>query len=126
MANIQLHEGGPKHLIGYYQASKMKLVLPTFEEGLDVDPIPLTDIKYIEIADEENVKLVDPSWDLSKALSEISNSSTWGAALGILGIVGEVVAKGPKTTFVAEFKNGRKILATTYRKAFDKIKSEVG
>ena len=78
----------------------------------------LTELSEVEVATEEAVK-------------RAGGTVGWGAAgLVVLGPVGLLAGlllggKGKDVTFVAKFKDGRKLLATTDSKSFIKIKAAV-
>jgi len=71
-------------------------------------------LETVEIATEESVK-------------RLGGTLGWGvaglAALGPLGLLAGLVAggRGKDVTFVARFKDGRKLLATTDSKTYQKI-----
>ena len=82
------------------------------------ETIPITKLKSVETASEESVK-------------RIGGAVGWGAvgalALGPVGLLAGMLlgGKGKDVTFVAEFKDGRKILATSDSKTFTKLQAAV-
>lgn len=80
--------------------------------------IPAANLEEVEVASEDNVK-------------RIGGTVGWGAvgaiALGPVGLLAGLILGGKKkeVTFVAKFKDGRKLLATTDYKTFTKIKAEI-
>ena len=121
MVQIQVHQGTYLNQDIWYFKDEVYLDVPT-EKNPDGKKTPLNEIVMIEKATEQNVKEMDENWDLSEAQSEISASSNWGVTLGILGIIGESLYKGAKTTFIVKFKNGTKILATVHERYFNEIR----
>ena len=82
------------------------------------EAIPLDQLETIEIATEENVK-------------KIGGTVGWGVAgaalLGPVGLLAGVLLGGKKkeVTFVAKFKDGRKLFASTDSKTFTKLQAAV-
>lgn len=78
--------------------------------------IPVDQVANIEVASEDNVK-------------KMGSAAAWGTVgaltLGPVGLLAGVLAGGNKkeVTFIAEFKDGRRILATTDSKTFTKIRA---
>ena len=81
--------------------------------------ISVKELETLEIATEENVK-------------KLGGAIGWGIAGGVLfgpvGLLAGALLGGRKkeTTFVAKFKDGRKILGTTDHKTFVNIKGKSG
>lgn len=73
--------------------------------------LKLGDLESVEMASEANVK---------KLASTVGWGAVGGLALGPVGLLAGLIAGGRKNevTFVARFKNGKRILATADRKAF--------
>ncbi|MDD2466955.1 MAG: hypothetical protein PHI97_23415 [Desulfobulbus sp.] len=82
------------------------------------ETIPATNLDDLEVASEESVK-------------KIGGTVGWGAvgaiALGPVGLLAGLLLGGKKkeVTFVARFKDGRKLLATTDNGTFTKIKAAI-
>lgn len=80
------------------------------------ETISETEIEMIEVATEDNVK-------------KLSGAVGWGVAggliLGPVGLLAGLLLGGKKkeVTFVARFKDGRKLLATTDNKTFTKLQA---
>lgn len=80
--------------------------------------IPLNKLESIEMANEESVK-------------KVGGTVGWGVAgavvLGPVGLLAGLLlgGKGKEVTFVAKFKDGRKMLATTDSKTFTKLQAAV-
>ena len=114
MADIKIHAGNvPK---GKATVSFGVISLPWqpgdgFTGGKTLNT---SDIKHIDIATEETVK-------------KIGGTVGWGAAgavlLGPAGMLAGILLGGKKKeiTFVAKFKNGTKMLATTDSKTYQKL-----
>lgn len=81
------------------------------------DYIPATELEMLEVATEENVK-------------RLGGTVGWGAAgavlLGPVGLLAGLLAGGKRkeVTFIAKFKDGKKLLATTDAKTFTKIRAK--
>ncbi len=94
------------------------LMLKTKEHPWAGETIPLTQLETVEIATEESVK-------------KIGGTVGWGAAgaviLGPVGLLAGLLLGGKKKeiTFVAKFKDGRKLLAQTDSKTFTKLQAAV-
>jgi hypothetical protein len=88
--------------------------LPWKENIWDGEKLPVSQLDEIEIASEESVK-------------KIGGTLGWGAVggfmLGPLGLFAGLMVGGKKKeiTFVAKFKDGRKLLATTDHKTYKQI-----
>ena len=82
------------------------------------EAIPFTNLEEVEVATEDSVK-------------KVGGTIGWGAAgavmLGPVGLLAGLLlgGKGKEVTFVAKFKDGRKLLATTDGKTFAKIQAAV-
>ena len=80
--------------------------------------IPLNQLDTVDIATEENVK-------------KIGGTVGWGVAgaviLGPVGLLAGLLLGGKKkeVTFVAKFKDGRKLMASTDSKTFTKLQAAV-
>lgn len=76
--------------------------------------VPLTELEAVEIATEESVKKVGGTvgWGIAG-----------GAVFGPVGLLAGLLLGGRKTevTFVARFKDGRKLLGTTDSKTYRKL-----
>jgi len=116
MAKIKVHAGD--FLEGDDQYSFGSLILKTKEHSFIGETIPITELETVEIATEESVK-------------KIGGTIGWGAAgaviLGPVGLLAGLLLGGKKkeVTFVARFKDGRKLLATTDSKTFTKLQAAV-
>ena len=94
------------------------LVLLTPEQSWAGEKIALDQLETVEPASEENVK-------------KIGGTVGWGAAgavlLGPVGLLAGLLVGGRKkeVTFVAKFKDGRKLLATTDNKTFTILQAAV-
>ena len=106
---IRVYDGTYENGDILYERSEEKLKVPTKDEP-NGEYFPLSDIVMIEKATEENIKVINENWDLSSAHSKTTGGgSTWGAAFGILAIVGEVMYKGATVVFILRLKNGMDI-----------------
>ncbi len=116
MAKVTVHAGD--FLEGDGQFSFGSLILKTKEHSWIGETIPITQLETVEAASEESVK-------------KIGGTIGWGAAgalvLGPVGLLAGLLLGGRKkdVTFVAKFKDGRKVLATTDSGTFIKLKAAV-
>ncbi len=116
MAKVKVHAGD--FLEGDGQFSFGSLVLKTKEHSFLGETIPITELDVVDVATEENVK-------------KLGGTVGWGAAgaliLGPVGLLAGLLLGGKKkqVTFVAKFKDGRKLLASTDSKTFTKLQAAV-
>ena len=116
MAKIKVHAGDFLKSDGQYNFGS--LILMTEEHNFLGETIPITKLETVEIATEESVK-------------KIGGTIGWGAAgaiiLGPVGLLAGLLLGGKKkeVTFVAKFKDGRKLLASTDSKTFTKLQAAV-
>lgn len=116
MSKLTVHAGD--FLKGDGQFTSGSFVLRTRERSWVGEAIPTSNLETVEVAGEENVK-------------KIGGTVGWGAAGGLLlgpvGLLAGLLLGGKKkeVTFVAKFKDGRKLLATTNNKTFIKIQAAV-
>ncbi len=116
MAKIKIHAGD--FLEGNSKFELGALFLKTKEKKYMGECIHLTELETVNIASEENVK-------------KVGGAIGWGAAgalvLGPIGLLAGLLMGGRKkdVTFVAKFKDGRKLLATTDNKTFTKLQASV-
>ena len=125
MVEIQVHEGKEDSENFFYNPDRKEFSLIDIYDDTVNEKFSINDLEIFEEANDDNVKKLDSYWILSEAKSEVQKLSTVGAAFGILGIVGETMFKGYKLTFIAKFRNGKKILATMYSNLFEEIKKQV-
>ena len=113
---IKVHAGDFSKGEGVY--SGVSLLLPTKENPKSKETIHESELQEIDVASEETVK-------------RVGGALGWGAvgaiALGPVGLLAGLLlgGKGKDVTFVAKFKDGRKLLATTDSKTFTKLKAVV-
>lgn|SRR5690625_3429556 len=114
MAKIKVHAGDFRKGDGALHFGI--LVLPTEEKPIAGEGIKLSELEEVEVASEESVK-------------RLGGTIGWGVAgaviLGPVGLLAGLLAGGRKkeVTFVAKFKDGRKLLATTDSKTFTAMKA---
>ena len=114
MAKVTVHAGD--FLKGDGQLFLGRLVLPTDAHPFAGETIPLTDLETVDVASEEAVK-------------KLGGTVGWGVAgavlLGPVGLLAGLLAGGRKkeVTFVARFRDGRKLLATADNKTFIQIQA---
>lgn len=114
MAKIKVHAGD--FLKGEGTCYFNTLNLKTKEHPWGGESISINELETVDIASEESVK-------------KMAGSIGWGAvgalALGPLGLLAGVLAGGNKkeVTFMAKFKDGRKLLASTDNKTFIKLQA---
>src|SRR6185312_15461439 len=103
MAKIKVHAGDFLAEDGQFSSLFGNLVLKTKEHSFVGETIPLTQLEAVEIASEESVK-------------KLGGTIGWGAAGGLLlgpvGLLAGLLLGGRKkeVTFIAKFKDGRKVL----------------
>lgn len=121
MAKITIHAGDFVHGgLGVYRLgwSGYELILATEKHRFMGESIPITQLETVEKASEENVKKIGGTvgWGLAG-----------GALLGPVGLLAGLLAGGRKSevTFTAQFKDGRRLLATTDSKTFTQLQSAV-
>ncbi len=116
MAKIKVHAGD--FLEGVGTLSFGVLNLKTKEKKFSGENILLTELKSVELATEENVK-------------KVGGTIGWGVAgaliLGPAGLLAGLLMGGrsKEVTFIAVFKDGRKLLATTDNKSFTRLQASV-
>jgi len=121
MAKIKIHAGD--FLEGSSNLSRGSLWLRTKENTYPGEHIQLTELETVEIATEENLKKLGGTlgWGLAGAvvLAQVG--------LGPVGLLAGLLVGGrkKKITFIAKFKDGRKILASTDSKTFTKLQAVV-
>ncbi len=114
MAKVKVHAGDFLKDDGSFSFNSF--TLRTLEHSWAGETIPVTQLEVAEVASEENVK-------------KMAGAIGWGAlgaiAFGPIGLLAGVLAGGKKkeVTFIAKFKDGRKMLATTDSDTFLKIKA---
>jgi hypothetical protein len=116
MAKITVHAGDFSK--GEGQFSFGSLVLKSSAHAWPGEVIPLSQLESVELASEESVK-------------KLGGTLGWGAAgalvLGPVGLLAGLLLGGKKkeVTFVARFKDGRKLMATTDNGTFTKLRAAV-
>jgi hypothetical protein len=116
MAKVTVHAGDFNKGEGQYSFGS--LVLKTQAHPWVGEVIPLTELEVVDVASEENVK-------------KLGGTIGWGAAgaliLGPVGLLAGLLLGGRKkeVTFVAKFKDGRKLLATTDNGTYTKLQAAV-
>jgi hypothetical protein len=114
MAKIKVYAGDFLKETGEYTFGA--ITLKTTEHPWMGESIRITELEYVEAASEEAVK-------------KVGGTVGWGVAgavlLGPVGLLAGLLLGGKKTevTFVAKFKDGRKLLASTDSKTFTKFRA---
>jgi len=114
MATIKVHAGDFLPRKGSYNFGQLSL--PTEDHAIMGEAIAATELSEVEIATEESVK-------------RFGGTVGWGVAGGVvfgpLGAIAGLVfgGRGKDVTFVAKFKDGRRLMATTDSKTFKKLKA---
>lgn len=114
MAKIKVHAGD-------FSTTGASFMVNTFE-FLEPDKVwskikyHVSDLEELEEASEESVKRVGGT---------VGWGAVGGALLGPVGLLAGLLAggRGKDVTFVARFKDGRKVLGTVNHKAFVKMKA---
>ncbi|MEI8372669.1 MAG: hypothetical protein WCJ35_07525 [Planctomycetota bacterium] len=116
MAKVTVHAGD--FLTGAGQFIFGALTLKTAEHSWIGETILVSQLETIDVASEDSVK-------------KLGGTICWGAAgalvLGPVGLLAGLLLGGRKkeVTFVAKFKDGRKLLATTDNGTFIKLQAAV-
>ena len=114
MAVIKVHAGD--FLKGDSQYSFGSFSLRTNKHMFLGETILVSQLESVDVASEENVK---------KLGGTVGWGVVGGALLGPVGLLAGLLLGGKKkqVTFVAKFKDGRKLLATTDSKTFTKLQA---
>lgn len=119
MSIIKVHAGDFLQKDGVLKERLFKdpcINLRTEHSGWKGEDIQFVEIETVEVATEENVK-------------KLGGTVGWGAVGGLLlgpvGLLAGLLAGGRNkdVTFIAQLKDGRKLLATTDSKTFTKIQA---
>ena len=116
MAKIAVYAGD--FLKGDGQFNFGSLTLRTAAHSWVGETIPISQLETVEVASEESVK-------------KIGGTIGWGAAgaliLGPVGLLAGLLLGGKRkeVTFIAKFKDGRKLLATTDSSTYTKLRAAV-
>lgn len=116
MAKVTVHAGDFLKWEG--QFSFGSLTLRKTEHSWIGETIQITQLETVDVASEQSVK-------------KIGGTIDWGAAgalvLGPVGLLAGLLLGGKKKeiTFVAKFKDGRKLLATTDSATYTKLLAAV-
>ena len=125
MASIEILAGIDKSIVSSidWDESNHLFSLSSFSPSYNVNKVSYSDIERIELATDENVKLINSDWDVSKLKHKSSAPSVsgWAATFGMVGIVGEILVKGYDVLFIFSLKNGITLICKTTSKHFDKI-----
>lgn len=115
MAKVVVHAGDwPKGKGDYMWGSIQLPIAGSWKKDL----ISVSELATVELATEDSVK-------------RVGGTVGWGAAgavlLGPVGLLAGLLlgGRGKDITFVATFKDGRKLLATTDSKTFTKLQAAV-
>ena len=121
MATVTVHGGDFLEGVGTFSPGTITsgaFVLRTSEHPWVGESIPLSQLEIVEVASEDSVK-------------RIGGTIAWAAAgalaLGPVGLLAGLVLGGKRkeVTFVARFRDGRKLLATTDSGTFIKLQAAV-
>jgi hypothetical protein len=116
MAKVKVHAGD--FIVGNGSFSFNSFTLKTKDHDFLGETIPANELDVLDIATEENVKRVGGTigWSVAGA-----------AFLGPVGLLAGLLLGGKKkqVTFVAKFKDGRKLLASTDSKTFTKLQAAI-
>ncbi|MEX2475048.1 hypothetical protein [Marinobacter sp.] len=116
MSTIKVHAGDFLPKEGFLKGTFINL--KTEDRSWVGENVQLADIETLELATEESVK-------------KLGGTVGWGAVGGLLlgpvGLLAGLVAGGRKkeVTFIAKFKDGRKVLATTDNKTYTQMQAAV-
>lgn len=116
MAKITVHAGDFLKCDGQFNFGSLNL--KTAAHSIVGETIPITELATVEVASEDSVK-------------KIGGTIGWGVAgalvLGPVGMLAGLLVGGKKkeVTFIATFKDGRKLMATTDNGTFIKLQAAV-
>lgn len=116
MAKITVHAGD--FLKGETAVGEWSMLLKTKAHRWLGEEVYISELESVEIASEESVK-------------RVGGAVGWGVAgaviLGPVGLLAGLLVggKGKDVTFVAQFKDGRKMLATTDSTTFTRLQAAV-
>lgn len=116
MAKLKIHAGD--FVEGNNQVFSGEFILKKKGSLFSSEIIPFSDLEEIALANEDAVKRIGGT---------IGWGAVGGAVLGPVGLLAGLLlgGKGKDVTFVAKFKDGRKMLATTDSKTYTKILAAV-
>lgn len=118
MSKIKVHAGDFLKGEGSFSSMFKTITLLTNQHSFAGEAIPISNLETVEIATEESVK-------------RLGGTIGWGAVggllLGPLGLLAGVLVggRGKEVTFIARFKDGRKLLATADSKTFTELQAAV-
>ena len=114
-STIKIHAGDFKPgNVGSYSLGKLRLPV---KGKWFAEKLPATELATIEIASEDNVKRIGGT---------VGWGVVGGALLGPTGMLAGLLlgGKDKEITFVAQFKDGRKMLATTDKTTFTALQAK--
>lgn len=120
MARITVHAGDFSSGVAELNVNKLgcgHFVLRSEKLNHQDELIALGELEMVDTASEANVR---------KLGSAVGWGAVGGALLGPIGLVAGLLAGGrqrEEVTFVAKFKDGRKLLATTNKELFIKLQA---
>ena len=116
MAKINIKAGDFETGASYYSPLLCLFKLRTAEHSITGEGVKLEQFELIELADEDSVK-------------RVGGTVGWGVAgaviLGPVGLLAGMLlgGRGKRITFVGRLKDGRKLLAETDKKTWQKIQA---
>jgi len=116
MGKIKVHAGD--FLDGDNYCGPAAFLLITKEHRFWGEKIPLTELETVEIATEESVRKLGGAIGLG-----VASAILFGPVGLLAGLL--LAGKKKKVTFVAKFKDGRKLLATTDSKTYIMLQAAV-
>lgn len=125
MASIEVYAGTFSNKPIKFIPETQALIFPPEKGFFEGESVSVSDIETIEIATEDNVRQINPEWDLATAKLAESRPSLAGAAFGIVAIFAELLFKGIRVTFIAKIKNRPAILATTNEDTFNQLRAHL-
>lgn len=116
MAKVKVHAGDFLPSIGQYACDA--LILMTEETKWLGEVIPMTELEVVNLASEDALKKIGGSvgWGVEPAL--VQSRIDYLARVSGIGIKNAA-------TFIAKFKDGRKLLATTDSRTYTKIRTAI-
>ena len=114
MSQFKVLAGDFKATTSYLNSGTLGLFDPKKNSPMPDYSIPLSSVRTVEVATEENVK---------RAAGTIGWAAAGGLLLGPIGLVGGALlgGRGKDVTFVVVFRDGRKLLARGNSSTYEKF-----
>ncbi|MDR3667401.1 MAG: hypothetical protein P4L35_11210 [Ignavibacteriaceae bacterium] len=121
---VQLSEPGMTYSQIKYEPSE-RIFTYTNSSTLKKDRIPITELQSFEIATDELIKKVNPSWSLALAKKKVPPLPVLTMSFGLLGSIANSMVNGINVTVLLTFSNGTKVVGVINKKNFTTIQSQI-